>query len=211
MVADRNLTDRAANARDQLEPQILEPIDHDNGFPQPSHRHQQARANPINRQVETHFKTFRSQSDFHIIIRTCRYLEDSGFYWGPMPVEVAHNKLKNEPVGTYLIRDSRQKNYFFSLSVKTANAPISFRIQFKGGLFGLDGSKEFFSCIMKLIEHFATSPRKLLSKPLRKVRLQSLQEICRKRIIESYGRENIEQLPLNPVLKDYLKTFPFRI
>ncbi|XP_051877569.1 suppressor of cytokine signaling 1a [Pristis pectinata] len=211
MVADRNLTDRAANARDQLEPQILEPTEHDNGLQQPDLRHQQARANAGNRQVETHFKTFRSQSDFHIITRTCRYLEDSGFYWGPMSVEVAHSKLKSEPVGTFLIRDSRQKDYFFSLSVKTANAPISFRIQFKGGRFGLDGSEEFFSCVMKLIEHFTTSPRNLLSKPLRKVRLQPLQEICRKRIIESYGRDNIDQLPLTNVLKDYLKTFPFRI
>ncbi|XP_078273619.1 suppressor of cytokine signaling 1a [Rhinoraja longicauda] len=211
MVADRNLTDRAANARDQQEPQVLEASEHDDGAQQPDLERQPARASPSGRQVETHFKTFRSQTDFHIITRTCRYLEDSGFYWGPMSVEAAHNKLKSEPVGTFLVRDSRQKDYFFSLSVKTANAPISFRIQFQGGLFGLDGSRELFSCVMKLIEHFMTSPRKLLSKPLRKVRLQSLQAICRARIIESYGRENIGQLPLNPVLRDYLKAFPFRI
>ncbi|XP_055507742.1 LOW QUALITY PROTEIN: suppressor of cytokine signaling 1a [Leucoraja erinacea] len=211
MVADRNLIDRAADARVQLEPQVLEALEHDDGAQQPDLEHQPARARPRSRQMETHFKIFRSESDFHIITRTWRYLEDSGFYWGPMSVEVAHNKLKSEPVGTFLVRDSRQKDYFFSLSVKTANAPISFRIQFQDGLFGLDGSQEHFSCVMKLIEHFMTSPRKLLSKPLRKVRLRSLQGICRARIIESSGRENIEQLPLNHILRDYLKTFPFRI
>uniref|UniRef100_UPI00398F566F suppressor of cytokine signaling 1a n=1 Tax=Pristiophorus japonicus TaxID=55135 RepID=UPI00398F566F len=212
MVADSNLTDRAANARERLEPQVLEHAEQDDHrSPHHQHPNQQARASPSNHQVETHFKTFRSQSDFHIITRTCRYLEDSGFYWGPMTVEVAHSKLKSEPVGTFLIRDSKQRNYFFSLSVKTANEPISFRIQFQDGLFCLDGSKESFSCVMKLIEHFTVSPKKFLSKPLRKVRLQPLQEICRKRIIESFGKDNIDQLPLNPVLKDYLKTFPFRI
>ncbi|XP_059834617.1 suppressor of cytokine signaling 1a [Hemitrygon akajei] len=211
MVADRNLTDKAANARDHLEPQILEPSEHNHGLQQPNQGHQPARSNTSNRQVETHFKPFKSYSDFLIINKTCRYLENSGFYWGPMSVEVAHNKLKSEPVGTFLIRDSKQKDYFFSLSVRTASAPVSFRIQFKGGQFGLDGSEEFFSCVLKLIEHFTTAPRSLLSKPLRKVKLQPLQEICRKRIIELYGKDSIDHLPLNKVLKDYLNTFPFRV
>ncbi|XP_067912970.1 suppressor of cytokine signaling 1a [Heterodontus francisci] len=214
MVADSDLTDRAANARDRLEPQVLELAEHNDlefDLQHPNHEDQQGRASPANRQVETHFKTFRSQLDFEIIERTWRYLEDCGFYWGPMTVEVAHSKLKSEPVGTFLIRDSKQRNYFFSLSVKTAKEPISCRIQFQDGLFSLHGSKESFNCIMKLIEHFTVSPKKFLSKPLRKVRLQPLQEICRKRIIESVGKDNIDRLPLNHVLKDYLQTFPFRI
>ncbi|XP_038677017.1 suppressor of cytokine signaling 1a [Scyliorhinus canicula] len=215
MVADSDLTDRAANARDRLVPQILDGAEHNDLEPHLPRRHhghhQQARASPGKRQVDTHFKIFKTQSDYEIIKRTCRSLEDCGFYWGPMTVEVAHTKLKSEAVGTYLIRDSRQRNYFFSLSVKTAKEPISFRIQFQDGRFSLDGSKESFSCVMELIEHFTVSPKRFLSKPLRKVRLQPLQELCRKRIIESFGKESIDQLPLNPVLKDYLHTFPFRI
>ncbi|XP_078095971.1 suppressor of cytokine signaling 1a [Mustelus asterias] len=215
MVADSNLTDRAANARDQLEPQVQDVAEHSGLESHPQRRHhghqQQARASPGKRNVETHFRTFRAQSDYEIIKRTWRYLEDCGFYWGPMTVEVAHHRLKSEPVGTFLLRDSRQRNYFFSLSVRTAKEPISFRIQFQDGLFSLDGSKESFGCLMELIEHFTVSPKRFLSKPLRKVKLQPLQELCRKRIVESFGKENIDQLPLNPVLKDYLKRFPFRI
>ncbi|XP_078415436.1 suppressor of cytokine signaling 1a [Cetorhinus maximus] len=220
MVADSDLTDRAANARDRLEPQPLEDAEDrrpESPHQRPSHghhhhqHHHQARSGPPSRQLESHFKTFRAQSDYEVIKRTCRYLESCGFYWGPMPVEAAHLKLKPEPPGTFLIRDSRQRNYFFSLSVQTAKEPISIRIQFQDGLFSLDGSKETFSCVLELLEHFTISPKKLLSKPLRKVRLQPLQELSRRRIVESFGRQNIDQLPLNSVLKDYLKTFPFRI
>ncbi|GCC19162.1 hypothetical protein chiPu_0020986 [Chiloscyllium punctatum] len=215
MVADSNLTARAAKARDRLEPQVLEVAEQDAVEAElqvPEHGHQQAaRASPGSKRVETHFRTFRTQSDYEVIKRTCRYLESSGFYWGPMTVEAAHSKLKSEPVGTFLIRDSSQRNYFFSLSVKTAKEPISFRIQFKGGLFSLDGSKESFTCVVQLLEHFTVSPKRFLSKPLRKVRPQPLQELCRKRIIESFGKDNIEQLPLNHVLRDYLQTFPFQV
>ncbi|XP_041062770.1 suppressor of cytokine signaling 1a [Carcharodon carcharias] len=211
----RRLTDRAANARDRLGPRALEGVEHRRfGSPQPrsSHGHPpEAGVGPPDRPPESHFKTFRAQSDYEVIRRTCGYLEGCGFYWGPMTVEAAHLKLKPEPPGTFLIRDSRQRNYFFSLSVQTAKEPISIRIQFQDGLFRLDGSKESFGCVLELLEHFTISPKKLLSKPLRKVRLQPLQELSRRRVVESFGKQNIDQLPLNSVLKDYLKTFPFRI
>uniref|UniRef100_A0A4W3HUJ9 Suppressor of cytokine signaling 1a n=1 Tax=Callorhinchus milii TaxID=7868 RepID=A0A4W3HUJ9_CALMI len=162
-------------------------------------------------QPQTHFSTFRSMDDYLIVNRASRYLEASGFYWGPMTVEVAHSKLKSEPPGTFLIRDSSQNNCFFSLSVSTHGEAISTRIRLRDGLFRLDCHNESFDCVMKLIEHFTVSPQKFLGKPLRKVRLQSLQEICRKRIIESFGKENTARLPLNPFFREYLDVFPFRI
>ncbi|XP_006005046.1 suppressor of cytokine signaling 1a [Latimeria chalumnae] len=165
-------------------------------------------ANPAS-QSETHFQTFRSHSDFSIIAKTTAMLETSGFYWGPMTVEMAHAKLKSEPVGTFLIRDSKQRNFFFTLSYKAASGPNSVRIRFQNSRFGLDGSRESFDCIFKLLEHYISSQKKVLVKPLRKERLQPLQELCRQKIVETFGGENLEQIPLNPVLKNYLKSFPF--
>uniref|UniRef100_A0A8D0G8J8 Suppressor of cytokine signaling 1 n=1 Tax=Sphenodon punctatus TaxID=8508 RepID=A0A8D0G8J8_SPHPU len=170
-----------------------------------------ARPSTVQAQSDTHFRTFRSQADFSSITRASTLLDACGFYWGPLTVSAAHEKLKGEPEGTFLIRDSRQKNCFFAISVKTATGPTSIRINFQAGRFSLDGSKETFDCLFKLLEHYISSPRKVLVTPLRKVRMRSLQELCRKSIVATYGRENLNHIPLNPVLKDYLKSFPFQI
>ncbi|KAM6424370.1 suppressor of cytokine signaling 1 [Liasis olivaceus] len=160
---------------------------------------------------DTHFHTFRSQEDFGVIVRTSALLDKCGFYWGPLSVRAAHEKLKDEPVGTFLIRDSRQKNCFFTVSVKTATGPTSVRILFQAGRFSLDGSKEAFDCLFQLLEHYVNSPRKVLVAPLHKERLRSLQDLCRKNIVATFGRENLRHIPLNPVLKDYLESFPFKL
>ncbi|XP_002197311.2 suppressor of cytokine signaling 1 [Taeniopygia guttata] len=169
------------------------------------------RPGTVQAQGNTHFRTFRSQADFSSITRASSLLDACGFYWGPLTVSAAHEKLKSEPEGTFLIRDSTQKNCFFAISVKTATGPTSIRINFQTGRFSLDGSKENFDCLFKLLEHYLSSPRKVLVAPLRKVRVQPLQELCRKSIVKTFGRENLNQIPLNPVLKDYLKSFPFQI
>ncbi|XP_038619501.1 suppressor of cytokine signaling 1 [Tachyglossus aculeatus] len=160
---------------------------------------------------DTHFRTFRSQADYCSITRASALLDACGFYWGPLSVNVAHEKLKGEPVGTFLVRDSRQKNCFFAISVKTATGPTSIRVNFQAGRFNLDGSGETFDCLFKLLEHYLSSPRKVLVTPLRRVRLRPLQELCRKSIVATFGRDNLGGVPLNPVLKDYLQSFPFQI
>lgn len=137
-------------------------------------------------------------------------LEQSGFYWGPITVEEAHCKLKNEPLGTFLIRDSRKKDVFFTLSYRAPSGPISIRINYQASCFSLSGSKESFDSLFKLLEYYITSPMKSLVRPFRKVQLQSLQELCRRRIMETCGKEpDIERIPVNPILKDFLHSFPY--
>lgn len=136
-------------------------------------------------------------------------LENSGFYWGPMTVEEAHHKLKKEPVGTFLIRDSRQVHVFYTLSYKASNGPVSIRINFRNSKFSLTGSKECFDCIFKLLEYYSKSPKKPLIKAFRKEPVQSLQQLCRRRIIETCGgKDNIDRIPVHPILKDFLHAFP---
>ncbi|XP_053327080.1 suppressor of cytokine signaling 1 [Spea bombifrons] len=185
--------------------------DHSQLQPGRAFHHSPGRPIPATLLSDTHFKTFRSHSDFTVITKTSSMLDTCGFYWGPMTVNVAHEKLKPEPVGTFLIRDSKQKNCFFAISVKTATGPISIRIKFQAGRFCLDGSKESFNCLFQLVEHYLTSPKKMLVFPLRKVRLRPLQELCRKSILATFGRQNLDSIPINRVLKDYLKSFPFQI
>lgn len=164
-------------------------------------------SHPENR---THFRSFRSESDFKTIVGTMTMLEESGFYWGPVTVDEAHHKLKKEPVGTFLIRDSQQKDVFFTLSYRAPSGPVSVRILFQNSRFNLMGSKESFKTLFQLLEHYSSAAKKTrLLFPYRKERVRSLQELCRKRIIESCGAQAIEQVPLNPVLKDFLRSFPY--
>ncbi|XP_068102937.1 suppressor of cytokine signaling 1 [Hyperolius riggenbachi] len=203
----------ADNAVADTRPPLLETPSSDRSQLQPARaiHNSPGRPIPAAQLSNTHFRTFRSQSDFTVITKTSSLLDSCGFYWGPMTVNVAHEKLRQEPVGTFLIRDSKQKNCFFAISVKTTTGPISIRIHFQAGRFSLDGSKESFNCLFQLVEHYLLSPKKMLVFPLRKVRLRPLQELCRKSIVATFGRQNLDLIPVNRVLKDYLKSFPFQI
>lgn len=166
---------------------------------------------PQNPEYPTHFRTFKNEKDLRLITTTSSMLETSGFYWGPMGVEEAHSRLRGESLGTFLVRDSRQKDVFFTLSYQSPKGPVSIRINFQASRFSLSGSKESFDSLFKLLEHYTSSPRKSLTRPYRKVRLRSLQELCRQRIVETWGGERIHSIPVNPILKDFLLSFPFRL
>uniref|UniRef100_A0AAY4D580 Suppressor of cytokine signaling 1 n=1 Tax=Denticeps clupeoides TaxID=299321 RepID=A0AAY4D580_9TELE len=187
----------SAGPRDRSDSQSRRPRPHQHGSHRPD--------------SQTHFRTFKNQADYKTIIQTTSMLECSGFYWGPMTVEEAHQKLEKESLGTFLIRDSRQKDVFFTLSYRAASGPISIRINFQASRFSLYGSKESFESLFKLLEYYITSPKKSLTRPCRKVQLQSLQELCRRTIVETCGGEKIDRVPVNPILKDFLHSFPYRL
>ncbi|KAG9337651.1 hypothetical protein JZ751_028410 [Albula glossodonta] len=203
MVAHSSVEGNAAatHNRSRIELPVAETLPHQ--------RRQQQLVSPC-AESQTRFKPFRNQ-DFQIITMTTSMLERSGFYWGPMTVEEAHSILKDEPLGTFLIRDSRQKDVFFTLSYRAPSGPTSIRINFQNSRFMLNGSRESFDSLFKLLEHYIASPKKSLVRPYRKVKLQTLQELCRKRIIEECGGDKIDSIPVNVVVKDFLNSFPYRI
>ncbi|EPQ11150.1 Suppressor of cytokine signaling 1 [Myotis brandtii] len=92
-----------------------------------------------------------------------------------------------------------------------SSGPTSIRVHFQAGRFHLDGSRESFDCLFELLEHYVAAPRRMLGAPLRQRRVRPLQELCRQRIVATVGRENLGRIPLNPVLRDYLSSFPFQI
>ncbi|KAM6957325.1 suppressor of cytokine signaling 1a [Aplochiton taeniatus] len=147
--------------------------------------------------------------DFLLITSTAAMLERSGFYWGPLGVDEAHGMLRPAALGAFLVRDSRQKDVFFTLSYRAANGPLSVRIVYRRQRFSLAGSERAFPCLFALLEHYITSPKKSLSVPYRKQR-PTLQELCRKRIVEACGGgQRLGEVPVHPVLRDFLSEFPF--
>uniref|UniRef100_A0A8C6U3H7 Suppressor of cytokine signaling 1a n=1 Tax=Neogobius melanostomus TaxID=47308 RepID=A0A8C6U3H7_9GOBI len=150
-------------------------------------------------------------SDCDIITDTATKLERSGFYWGPLGVQEAHAMLKDSHLGSFLIRDSRQKDVFFTLSYHSKSGPVSVRIEYKKRRFSLSGNERSFPSLFALLEHYISSPKKSLSVPYRKWE-PTLQELCRKRVLELSGEVgHISELPINNVVKDFLKEFPYKL
>lgn len=160
---------------------------------------------------QTHFRPFRDVDECTLVANATLFLGNSGFYWGPLDVDEAHARLASLPVGTFLIRDSMQTDVFFTLSYQSASGPTSVRVLLKGSSFALDGSKHTFPCMFELLQFYMTSPKKSLKQPYRGSAPQKLQELCRRAVVKTYGKENIEKLPVSTELKDFLHSYPFSI
>lgn len=160
---------------------------------------------------QTHFRPFRDVDERTLIGNATRFLGNSGFYWGPLDVAEAHARLASLPIGTFLIRDSVQTDVFFTLSYRSVDGPTSVRVLLRGSGFALDGSKHIFPCLFELLRFYMMSPKKSLKQPYRGSAPQKLQELCRRAVVKTYGKENLEKLPVSAVLKDFLHLYPFSI
>ena len=60
-------------------------------------------------------------------------VKDHGWYWGPLSGEAAENILSNEPDGSFLVRDSSDDHYIFSLSFKLNGGVRHVRIEHDHG------------------------------------------------------------------------------
>ncbi|XP_025956362.2 suppressor of cytokine signaling 1-like [Dromaius novaehollandiae] len=160
----------------------------------PQRQHQSVLPSPVPSSLPARFRMFRS-CEWEVLERSLNILQASDFYWGPLSVGEAHAKLQREPVGTYLVRDSSQGNYLFSLSVRMPTGPVSLRISFQEGYFRL---KNWFSdCVVRLLELVVAGTRNnplhfdemggtplVFSEPLCRSRrtVPTLQELCRQRL-----------------------------
>lgn len=89
-------------------------------------------------------------------------LRTSGFYLGRMSTNDARRRLAGYPVGTFLLRDSSDSRFLFSLSVQTERGTTSIRIQHDSGrgLFRLDSDPDqshrtpTFHCVLLLLCHY---------------------------------------------------------
>ncbi|XP_027710214.1 suppressor of cytokine signaling 1-like [Vombatus ursinus] len=119
------------------------------GGPSPPERQPAPPFVPARASLPTHYRAFRNH-EWEVVQRALRILQATDYYWGPLSVGEAHARLETEPVGTYLLRDSAQGDYLFSVSVKMPAGPVSLRIAFQKGHFWL---RHLFSdCVVTLLE-----------------------------------------------------------
>ncbi|XP_022833004.1 uncharacterized protein LOC111360938 isoform X1 [Spodoptera litura] len=150
-------------------------------------------------------------------------VKDYGWYWGPISVEAAEKILSNEPDGSFIVRDSSDDHYIFTLTFKL-NGLRHVRIEHDQGNFCFGGCTMFKAqTIVEFIENAVETSRsgrylfflnlrpvlgpvrvQLLYPVSRFKRVQSLQHMCRFVILKYVRRDLISNLPLPRRLVDYL-------
>ncbi|XP_038141205.1 suppressor of cytokine signaling 1-like [Cyprinodon tularosa] len=159
--------------------------------------------------LPTHLRPFTSSAEYQLVRLTFLQLQQSGYYWGPMTMEEAHQRLGNASLGTFLIRDSGQPDVFFTLSYQSEDGPTSVRIHLNNLLFSLHGSQKTFASLFALLTYYTSSPCKL-TKPYRKQRPERLKQMCRRALVRTHGVENIRTLHgLSPDVKAYVYAYPY--
>ncbi|KAJ8013693.1 hypothetical protein DPEC_G00032440 [Dallia pectoralis] len=106
------------------------------------------------------YKPFSSHAHYQQVLCALRKLQESGFYWGAVGGREASSLLRSQPPGTFLVRDSSDHHYFFTLSVQTTCGTKNLRIHSQGGSFYLQPDPRCthtpprFDCVLKLIGHY---------------------------------------------------------
>lgn len=161
-------------------------------------------------------------------------LKNTGWYWGSLTANEAKEILQDATEGTFLVRDSSQRDYLFTISAVTSAGPTNLRIEYKHGKFKLDSvilvkpKLKQFDSVVHLVEHYF-----LLSKVSNKTTLNSppsaspngtVQLVLTKpvytatpslkhlsRIAINRTTRQIQALPLPNRLKNYLLDYTYNV
>lgn len=126
-------------------------------------------------------------------------IKQYGWYWGPISCQAAEKILSNEPDGSFIVRDSSDDHYIFSLTFKLNNCVRHVRIEQDKGTFSFGTLAKFKArTIVEFIEQaleYSRSGRYLfflhrrpehgpmrvqLKNPVSRFKhIQSLQHMCR--------------------------------
>ena len=155
-----------------------------------------------------------------------------GWYWGGLTANEAKEILQDTSEGTFLLRDSSQTDYLFTISAMTSAGPTNLRIEYKHGKFKLDSvvllkpKLKQFDSVVHLVEHYVHLSRSgsktaapgpappngtvqlLLTTPVYTA-TPTLQHLCR--ITINRMTQQIQDLPLPSRLKDYLTEYTYHV
>ncbi|KAK9703231.1 SH2 domain [Popillia japonica] len=104
-------------------------------------------------------------SYYDLLKYTVQVLHRSGWYYQGISYQQSQELLKDKPVGTFLVRDSSDPRFLYSLSVQTEKGPTSVRLHYVDGHFRLDAQVHLqadmprFPGVVELIEHYVKEVR----------------------------------------------------
>ncbi|MBN3298453.1 SOCS5 protein, partial [Amia calva] len=173
---------------------------------------------------ESHFSRqgpwkVHTQIDYiHCLVPDLQHITGNPCYWGVMDRYEAEALLEGKPEGTFLLRDSAQEDYLFSVSFRRYNRSLHARIEQWNHNFSFDAHDPCVfhsSTVTGLLEHYKDPSscmffEPLLTAPLHRTFPFSLQHICRAAICRCTTYDGIGGLPLPSALQDFLKEYHYK-
>lgn len=169
-------------------------------------------------QLESPPKYHTQINYIHCLVPDLLRINNNPCYWGVMDKYAAEALLDGKPEGTFLLRDSAQEDYLFSVSFRRYSRSLHARIEQWNHNFSFDAHDPcvFHSPdITGLLEHYKDPSscmffEPLLSTPLNRTFPFSLQHICRTVICNYTTYDGIDALPVPPSVKLYLKEYHYK-
>lgn len=160
-----------------------------------------------------------TQIDYiHCLVPDLIQITSNPCYWGVMDRYEAEALLEGKPEGTFLLRDSAQEDYLFSVSFRRYNRSLHARIEQWNHNFSFDAHDPCVfhsSTVTGLLEHYKDPSscmffEPLLTVPLNRTFTFNLQYVCRAVICRSTTYDGIDALPLPSILQDFLKEYHYK-
>ena len=164
-------------------------------------------------------RTEYTQVDYiHCLVPDLHVIANCSFYWGVMDRYEAESLLDNRPEGTFLLRDSAQDDFLFSVSFRRYSRSLHARIDQWNHKFSFDTHDPgVFSAdtVTGLIEHYKDPNycmffEPMLTRPLCRNFPFSLQHLCRSVICGMSTYDSVNCLPLPKSLVEYLKYYHYK-
>ncbi|XP_050529135.1 suppressor of cytokine signaling 5-like [Daktulosphaira vitifoliae] len=154
----------------------------------------------------------------HYLVPDLHQITSCSFYWGKMDRYEAEKLLEHKPEGTFLLRDSAQEEYLFSVSFRKYGRSLHARIEQWNHLFSFDSRDPGVfasSTVCGLIEHYKDPSCFMFFEPMLTIPLHrnftfSLQHTCRAIICSQITYDDVNQLKLPKMLKSYLKEYHYK-
>jgi len=160
-----------------------------------------------------------SQIDYrHFMVPDLLQISHCSFYWGVMDRYEAERLLESRPEGTFLLRDSAQEDYLFSVSFRRYGRSLHARVEQWSHKFSFDSHDPgVFSSdtVCGLIEHYKDPSccmffEPMLTLPLHRNFTFSLQHLARAAICDRVTYDAVNLLPLPKPMKNYLHYYHYK-
>ncbi|XP_059608698.1 suppressor of cytokine signaling 5 isoform X2 [Phlebotomus argentipes] len=160
-----------------------------------------------------------SQVDYiHCLVPDLQKIIARSFYWCKMDRYQAEKLLEGKPEGTFLLRDSAQEDFLFSVSFRKYGRSLHARIEQFNHTFSFDShdpSVFTATTVTGLLEHYKDPMcvmffEPMLTLPLNRNFCFSLQQLCRATIVSRVTYDGINELNLPSSIKAYLKEYHYK-
>ncbi|CAN7941772.1 unnamed protein product [Ixodes hexagonus] len=160
-----------------------------------------------------------TQVDYmHCLVPDLQGITACGFYWGKMDRYEAERLLEGRPEGSFLLRDSAQEEYLFSVSFRRYGRSLHARVEQWNHRFSFDSHDPgVFSSrtVCGLVEHYKDPAccmyfEPMLTRPLHRTFAFSLQHLARAAICARIAYDGASRLPLPRSLRAYLREYHYK-